>query len=74
MNEAKLTRLKEAAAMTTIHADELQPGDIVVWDKRYHTITNVDRRAGWAWPVAVDGTGWAIALDHYTVHVDRDAA
>jgi hypothetical protein len=60
--------------MTMIPADELQPGDTVVWDGRCHTITNVDRRDGWAWPIAVDGTGWAIALDHHPVHVDCDAA
>ena len=60
--------------MTTIHADELRPGDTVVWDGRYHTITNLDRRDGWAWTVAVDGTGWAIALDHHPVRVDRNAA
>jgi hypothetical protein len=61
-------------AMTTIHADELQPGDAVVWDGRKHTITSVDRRDGWAWPIALDGTGWGIALDHHLIHVDRRAA
>ena len=61
-------------AMTTIHADELQSGDTVVWEGRYHTITRVDRRDGWAWPIAVDGNGWAIALDDRPVPVDRDAA
>ena len=60
--------------MTIIHADELQPGDTVVWNGRYHTITHVDRRDGWAWPIAVDGTGSTIALDHHSVHVDRSAA
>ena len=60
--------------MTTIHADELQPGDALVWDGHNHRITHVDRRDGWAWPIAVDETGWAIALDHHLIDVDRNAA
>jgi hypothetical protein len=60
--------------MTTIYADELQPGDTVVWDGGSHTITSVDWRDGWAWPVAVDGTGWAIALVPHPVRVGRAAA
>ena len=39
--------------MTTIPADEIRPGDVVVHDGRDHRITHVDRRAGWAWPIAV---------------------
>ena len=57
--------------MTTIHADELQPGDIVAYDGHRHVITNVERRDGWAWPVAADGTGWAIALGHQLINVQR---
>ncbi len=61
--------------MTTIHADELEPGDVLVWDGRNRTITYVNRRDGWAWPIAADGTGWAIALDqHQLIDVERDAA
>jgi len=61
--------------MATIHADELQPGDVLLRDGRNHTITYVDRRDGWAWPIAMDGTGWAIALDHHhLIDVERDAA
>ena len=60
--------------MTTIHADEIQVGDALTWDGRLHTITRVDWRDGWAWPIAVDGTGWAIALGHHPLNVDRDAA
>lgn len=60
--------------MTTIHADELQPGDVVVYDGHDHKITLVDQRAGWAWPIAADETGWAIALGHHLIAVDRDAA
>ena len=33
--------------MTTIHADELQPGDVVVYDGHHHVITEVERRDGW---------------------------
>jgi hypothetical protein len=60
--------------MTRIHADELQPGDALVWDGQNHRITQVDRQDGWAWPIAVDETGWAIALDHHMIDVDRNAA
>jgi hypothetical protein len=60
--------------MTTIHADELQPGDVVAYDGRHHQITRVDRRDGWAWPVAADDTGWAIALNHHLIDVHRPAA
>ena len=60
--------------MTTIHADELQPGDVVLYRGHHRRITRVDRQDGWAWPVAVDGTGWALALDHTPIGVLRDAA
>jgi hypothetical protein len=60
--------------MTTIHADQLQPGDVVVYDGRDRQITRVDRREGWAWPVAADDTGWAIALSHLLIDVHRTAA
>jgi hypothetical protein len=60
--------------MTTIHADELQPGDLVVYGGHHHLITGIERRNGWAWPVAVDGTGWAIALGDQLIDVDRIAA
>jgi hypothetical protein len=57
--------------MIDVHADELRPGDLVDYRGRPHRITDVVRRAGWAWPIAVDGTGWAIALDHGLVNVWR---
>jgi hypothetical protein len=60
--------------MITIHADRLQPGDVVVYGGHDRRITRVDRRDGWAWPIAADGTGWAIALDHRLIHVHRNAA
>ena len=58
-------------AMTTIRADELRPGDVVVYGGCRRRITRVDHREGWAWPVAVDGTGWAMALHRGHVAVDR---
>ena len=66
--------MREMRAMTTIRADELQPGDVLMYDGQRHQITRVDRRDGWAWPVAADGTGWAIALDHRLIGVHRAAA
>jgi hypothetical protein len=59
--------------MTTIHAHELRPGDVVEYGGRCHKITRVERRDGWAWPVAADDTGWAIALDRYLIPVYRAA-
>jgi hypothetical protein len=60
--------------MTTIHADELRPGDVIVYGGHIHRITHVDREEGWAWPVAADDTGWAIALSHQLIDVQRVAA
>ena len=60
--------------MTTIHAAELKPGDLIVHDGHNHLITHVECRDGWAWPIAVDGTGWAIALGHQLMDVHRTAA
>jgi hypothetical protein len=59
--------------MTTIHADELRPGDVVDYDGDLHVVTQVERADGWAWPIAADGTGWAIALGHQLIHVERAA-
>jgi hypothetical protein len=60
--------------MTTIHAHELQPGDLLMYRGHNRQITRVDRRDGWAWSIAADDTGWAIALGHYLIDVLRDAA
>jgi hypothetical protein len=60
--------------MTTIQAHELQPGDIVVYNGHLHRITHVECCAGWSWPIAADGTGWAIALGQQLVDVERLAA
>ena len=64
---------KGTTAMITIRADEIRLGDVVVHDGRDHAITHVDRRAGWAWPIAADDTGWAIAPGHQVIHVHRIA-
>jgi hypothetical protein len=58
--------------MMTIHADELRPGDVVAYDGHYRKVTHVDRRGGWAWPVAADDSGWAMALGHL-IDVHRNA-
>jgi hypothetical protein len=60
--------------MTTIHADELRPGDVITYDGHNHRITHVERDDGWAWPIATDDTGWAIALGHQLINVQRPAA
>jgi hypothetical protein len=59
--------------MTTIFADEIQPGDVLVCEGNPRRIVRIDRRAGWAWPVAVDGSGWAMALGQQPVEVERRA-
>jgi hypothetical protein len=60
--------------MTRIHADELRPGDIIEYGGRLRAVRHVDRRPGWAWPIASDDTGWAMALSHHVVEVIRQAA
>ncbi len=59
--------------MTMIYADELRPGDVVEYAGLPHRVTHIDRRNGWAWPVAFDDTGWAMALGHSLVAVRRAA-
>jgi hypothetical protein len=56
----------------SIHADELRPGDVVDHGGRRHRITQVVQGIGASWPVAVDGTGWAIALGRQPLDVLRD--
>jgi hypothetical protein len=60
--------------MTTICAHDLQPGDIVDYNGQPHQVTHVDRNKGWAWPVAFDDAGWAMALGNDLVVVHRAAA
>src|SRR5262245_1355440 len=49
LNDPIIPRTKGSQAMTTIHADQLRPGDLVVYAGRRHLITHVEHCAGWAW-------------------------
>jgi hypothetical protein len=61
-------------SMTTIYANDLRPGDVVVdHHGGQHEVTHVDRGNGWAWPVAFDDAGWAMALGDVLVTVHRAA-
>lgn len=60
--------------MITIRADELRVRDVISYNGQLHVVTRVERRAEWAWPIAADATGWAIALGPYLVKVLRPAA
>lgn len=59
--------------MVTIHADDLRPGDVVEYRGELHRVAHIDRRSGWSWAVAFDDAGWAMALGHELVRVDRVA-
>jgi preprotein translocase subunit YajC len=60
--------------MTTIHADELRPGDDIVDDGGFHhRVTHIECRSGWAFPIAFSDDGWAIAVGHQLLNVDRAA-
>jgi hypothetical protein len=60
--------------MILIHALEMRAGDVVLDDTgRAHEVAHVDRVAGWAWPVAFDDAGWAMALGRELVAVHRAA-
>jgi hypothetical protein len=37
-------------------------------------VSHVDLEMGWAWPIAFDDRGWAMALGHDLVVVHRPAA
>jgi hypothetical protein len=65
--------IREEPTMSTINisANQLQPGDVVSYGGHWHRVTNVVRRAGASWPVAMDGTGWAIALGDRPLSVRR---
>jgi hypothetical protein len=55
-----------------IHANEIRPGDMIRYDGRSHRVAGVTRRPGWSWSIAVDGHGWAIALDDPSISIWRD--
>jgi hypothetical protein len=50
---------------TVIPCRDVQPGDLVEWGGEVHFVARVQRAAGWAWPIAFDDRGWAIALGEY---------
>ena len=53
----------------SVHAHELRPGDVLDYGGHAHRITDVVQHPGWSWPIALDGTGWAIALTSRLVTV-----
>ena len=53
--------------MTTVGADDVHPGDAIDYHGELHHITRVEHRDGWAWPIACDDAGWAIALGHQSI-------
>jgi hypothetical protein len=59
--------------MTTILANDVQPGDVVDYHGELHRITHVNHGDGWAWPVAYDDAGWAMALGNESFVVRRSA-
>jgi hypothetical protein len=54
-----------------VPADEILVGDFVQSNGRLRRIAAVLRRPGWAWPIAVDGTGWGMALGGEVITVSR---
>jgi hypothetical protein len=48
--------------MTTMGVDEVRHSDVIDDYGELRRISRVERREGWAWPIACDDTGWAIAL------------
>lgn len=49
-------------ASTAIRSLDLQAGDIVEYRGALHRVAHVDWHHGWAWPIAFDDAGWAIAV------------
>ena len=56
--------------MTPTRIVDVQPGDDIDYRGELHHITRVEHRDGWAWPIACDDAGWAIALSHDLVVPD----
>ena len=54
-----------------IEAEQVRAGDIVEYGGVRHLVTEVRRPSGASWPLACDGAGWAIALGHQQVVVQR---
>jgi hypothetical protein len=57
--------------MTTIHAEELRPGDVVDYQGQRHVVRRIHRQRSSSWPVACDDAGWAMALGHTLIAVHR---
>jgi hypothetical protein len=57
-----------------IEAEQVRTGDIVEYGGEHHLVTEVRRPSGALWPVACDGAGWAIALGHQQLVVQRPRA
>jgi hypothetical protein len=56
---------------TVIRSCDLHVGDIVDYHGHLHRVTHVDCHSGWAWPIAFDDAGWAMALGPHLVVVQR---
>ena len=54
-----------------IRSLDLQARDIVDYCGCLHRVTHVGWHSGWAWPIAFDNAGWAIALGPDLVVVQR---
>ena len=59
--------------MITIDANEVRPGVVVVYRGQPRRVTRVEHATGWSWPVAFDGTGWAMALGGDLLILDPSA-
>jgi hypothetical protein len=57
-----------------VRTDQIRPGDVVTYRGRRRRIVHIVRRDGWAWSIAADETGWAIALGSDLIEVQRAAA
>ena len=64
---------KEGEGTMTINALQVRAGDIVDYHGEHHQVEHVEHFDGWAWPVAYDGAGWAMALGGDVVLVARAA-
>jgi len=57
-----------------IASEQLRAGDIVEYGGARHLVAEIRRPCGAAWPTAVDGAGWAIALGAQLLVVERQPA
>jgi hypothetical protein len=59
--------------MIKIPPHDLRAGDVVDYHGELHTVAHIDQEVGWAWPVAFDDAGWAIAVGGDLLCVNRAA-